>query len=109
MANRGHFPAIDPLESISRLADQVSDANHVTARRRILELMASHRESEELISIGAYAAGSNPMTDVAIALKPAIDAFLKQDKDDLTDFPLTCRTLCELAAESERLLQAAGG
>ncbi|MBC03959.1 MAG: hypothetical protein CMJ34_11765 [Phycisphaerae bacterium] len=109
LANRGHFPAIDPLESISRLADQVSDANHVTARRRILELMASHRESEELISIGAYAAGSNPMTDVAIALKPAIDAFLKQDKDDLTDFPLTCRTLCELAAESERLRQAAGG
>jgi len=109
LANRGHFPAIDPLESISRLADQVSDANHITSRRRLLELLASYQESEELISIGAYAKGSNPMTDVAMAVKPAIDAFLKQGKDERTDFPLTCRTVCELAAESERLRQALAG
>ena len=43
LANRGHFPAIDPLESISRLADQVSDANHITSRRRLLELLASYQ------------------------------------------------------------------
>jgi len=106
LAGRGHFPAIDPLESVSRLADQVSDPNHVTARRRLVELLAAHRESEELINIGAYAQGSNPVTDVAIGLKPAIDAFLRQDRDERTDFPLTCRALCELAAESERQRQA---
>ncbi|MCP4837532.1 MAG: FliI/YscN family ATPase [Phycisphaera sp.] len=109
LASRGHFPAIDPLESISRLADQVSDPNHITARRRLFELLASYRESEELISIGAYARGSNPMTDVAVALKPAMDTFLKQGKDDLTEFPLTCGALCELAAESERLRTSLGG
>lgn len=109
LASRGHFPAIDPLESISRLADQVSDPNHIIARRRLFELLASHRESEELISIGAYARGSNPMTDVAIALKPAMDTFLRQSKDDLTEFPLTCGALCELAAESERLRTSLGG
>jgi FliI/YscN family ATPase len=107
LATRGHFPAVDPLESISRLADQVSDPNHVTARRRVLELLSAHRESEELINIGAYARGSNPMTDVAIALKPRIDGFLRQEREDRAPFPATCRTLCELAAESERLRQAA--
>ncbi len=107
LATRGHFPAVDAIESISRLADQVSDPNHITARRRVLELLSAHRESEELINIGAYARGSNPMTDVAIALKPRIDAFLRQERDDRAPFPATCRALCELAAESERLRQAA--
>lgn len=107
LATRGHFPAIDPLESISRLADQVSDRNHLVARRRIIELLSAHRESEELINIGAYARGSNPMTDVSIALRPRIDAFLRQERAEATEFPATCRMLCELAAESERLRQAA--
>ncbi|MEE2972669.1 MAG: FliI/YscN family ATPase [Planctomycetota bacterium] len=107
LANRGHFPAIDPLDSISRVADQVSDANHITARRRVIELLSAHRENEELINIGAYARGSNPMTDVAIALKPSLDAFLRQESDERAEFPVTCRGLCELAAESERLRQAA--
>ena len=71
-----------------------------------LALLPAHRGSEELINIGAYAQGSNPVTDVAIGLKPAIDAFLRQDRDERTDFPLTCRALCELAAESERQRQA---
>ena len=107
LATLGHFPSVDAIESISRLADQVSDPNHIVARRRVLELLSSHHESEELINIGAYARGSNPMTDVAIALKPRIDAFLRQERDDRSPFPATCRALCELAAESERLRQAA--
>ena len=107
LASRGHFPAIDPLESISRLADQISDPNHVVARRRVVELLAAHRESEELINIGAYVPGSNPMTDVAIALRPRIDAFLRQLSEDRTTFPATCQAVCELAAESEQLRQAA--
>lgn len=109
LASRGHYPAVDALESISRLADQVSDPNHVVARRRVVELLAAHRESEELINIGAYVPGSNPMTDVAIALRPRIDAFLRQFGEDRTAFPATCQAICELAAESERLRQAAIG
>ncbi len=106
LASRGHFPAVDPLDSISRLADQVSDPNHAVARRRVIELLAAHRESEELINIGAYVPGSNPMTDVAIALRPKIDAFLRQLTEEQTPFPATCQTVCELAAESEQLRQA---
>merc|ERR1711965_1190888 len=79
LASRGHFPAIEPLDSISRVADQVSERNHEVARRRGIELLAAYRESEELINIGAYAAGSNPMTDVAIALRPRLDAYLRQE------------------------------
>ena len=109
LAARGHFPAIEPLDSISRLADQVSDRTHEVARRRILELLAAHRESEELINIGAYAPGSNVMTDVAIALKPKLDAFLRQDRSEQSSFPATCKALYELAAESEQLRLAASG
>ena len=87
----------------------MSDRNHEVARRRVLELLAAHRESEELINIGAYAAGSNVMTDVAIALKPRLDAFLRQDRGDCSTFPATCKTLFELAAESEQLRAAASG
>ncbi len=109
LAARGHFPAIESLDSISRLADQVSDQTHEVARRRILELLAAHRESEELINIGAYASGSNVMTDVAIALKPKLDAFLRQDRSEHSSFPATCKALYELAAESEQLRLAASG
>ena len=107
LASRGHFPAIEPLDSISRVADQVCDVHHITARRRLLELLSAYRESRELINIGAYARGSNPMTDTAIALKDHIDAFLRQDGHEASPLPETCKTLLELCAESERVRQAA--
>ncbi|MCH2162578.1 MAG: hypothetical protein MK085_11990, partial [Phycisphaerales bacterium] len=93
--------------SISRVADQVCDVHHITARRRLLELLSAYRESRELINIGAYARGSNPMTDTAIAMKDQVDAFLCQDTHEATALPETCRALLELGAQSERVRQAA--
>jgi flagellum-specific ATP synthase len=101
MAGRGYYPAVDPLESISRVANDVCDPHHIGARRQVLRLIAAYREVEELINIGAYARGSNRDCDIAIAIKPAIDKFLQQGMEERSDFPLTCRGLLELAAASE--------
>ena len=100
LAAKNHYPAINVLESISRVADDVCDDHHITARRQIIRLLAAYAEAEELINIGAYARGSNMMCDVAIAMKPAIDRFLQQSKQEQAAYPQTCRTLLELAATS---------
>ncbi len=102
LASRGHYPAIDVPDSISRVADVVCDPHHIAARRQILKLLAAYAEAEELINIGAYARGSNPDCDVAIAMKPAIDQFLQQRVEENADYPTTCKTLLELAKASER-------
>lgn len=102
LASRGHFPAIDLLESISRVADDVCDQHHIRARRTLLRLIAAYAESEELINIGAYAKGSDPTTDMAIAMKPQIDQFLQQATEACARFPETCRDLVDLAERCER-------
>lgn len=101
LAERVHFPAIDILGSISRVADQISDANHLAARRHVSRLLAAYREAEELIQIGAYAKGSSPDVDAAIAMRPAIDAFLKQGSHERTELPRTLRSLIELSLAAE--------
>lgn len=109
LAGRGHYPAIDLLESISRVADTVCDQNHNTARQLVMKLQAAYAEAEELINIGAYAHGSNPDCDVAIALKPKIDQMLRQQIDEVADYPQSCKRLIELAdlAQVEYERQAA--
>lgn len=102
LAMRGHFPAIDVLQSISRLADEVTDPHTHSARREIIRLMAAYAEAEELINIGAYARGSNMETDVAILLRDEIRGFLQQSRRDEASFPLTCRTLIEMAGAGEK-------
>lgn len=101
LAERSHFPAIDVLSSISRVADQISDPNHLAARRHVGRLLGAYREAEELIQIGAYAKGSNPDVDAAIALRPAIDAFLRQGATERADLPRTLRSLIELSLAAE--------
>jgi flagellum-specific ATP synthase len=115
LASRGHYPAVDLLESISRVADDVCDEHHVAARRDLQRLVAAHAEAEELISIGAYARGSNLDTDVAIEMKRDIDEFLRQG-DERCDYPGICRRLIELSGQAEHIAQqfreqrgAAGG
>jgi len=97
LAARGHFPAVDLTESISRVADVVCDEPHRVARQMITRLVAAWADAEELINIGAYAHGSNVDCDVAIALKPRIDAFLRQEVNQNAPYPETCRGLLELA------------
>src|SRR5690606_6436289 len=76
LAERGHFPAIDVLGSISRVAGEVTSSEHQAARRELLKVASSYRQVEELLNIGAYASGSNPEFDIAIQCKPAVDQLL---------------------------------
>lgn len=103
IAARGHYPAIHLLDSISRVADDVCDEPHIAARKEILKLIAAYEDAEELINIGAYAKGSNPVCDVAIELKSAIDGFLQQPTAEKAEYPNTCRRLIELAESSRQL------
>ncbi|MFH0976135.1 MAG: flagellar protein export ATPase FliI [Spirochaetota bacterium] len=79
LANKGHYPAIDVLASISRCMRDVTEKDHQKAAGQFRELLASYREAEDLINLGAYAKGSNPLVDKAIEMIGKINAFLKQD------------------------------
>jgi len=85
LADRGHFPAIDPLQSVSRVMPEVSDNRHIRAAMKIRELLADYREVEELVTLGAYERGSNPRFDRALTAYPVIQQWLVQDTDEVAD------------------------
>lgn len=80
LAERAHFPAVDVLQSISRVMPDVADQEHQLARQQIIRMVAAYREVEDLLTIGAYSPGSNPDYDLAIAIKPTIDQLLQQGR-----------------------------
>ncbi|MGY1592774.1 FliI/YscN family ATPase [Geodermatophilus sp. SYSU D00708] len=84
LATAGHFPAIDVLESISRVATAVVPPAQMADAREVRRLMGALRDVKELIEIGAYQAGSDPLVDRARQLAPAIDSFLQQPTGELT-------------------------
>jgi flagellum-specific ATP synthase len=78
IAARGHYPAIDVLESLSRLLTELVDGEQRAAVLAFRELLSAYRDHEDLISIGAYRAGSNAVVDTAIALLPEMHRYLRQ-------------------------------
>lgn len=86
LASAGHYPPIDVLGSVSRLMERVAHPGHRDAARRLRELLAAHADARDLISIGAYVRGSDPLVDSAIDLVPAINTYLRQPADDVTPF-----------------------
>ncbi|MGY1747460.1 FliI/YscN family ATPase [Blastococcus sp. SYSU D00695] len=84
LATTGHFPAIDVLESISRVAGAVVPPAQMADAREARRLLGALRDVKELIEIGAYQTGSDPLVDRARALSPALDAFLRQSMEDTT-------------------------
>lgn len=96
LAHQGHYPAIDVLDSVSRLADTVSSAEHVEHRRELVRLISAYKQVEDLVQIGAYSAGSNPRADKAIALKVRIDALLQQRVEDRAPFAESVQRLREV-------------
>jgi len=81
LANKNHYPAIDVLQSISRVMSSIITKEHKKLAGECKMLMATHREAEDLINIGAYKAGSNPDIDRAIEKMKEINGFLLQDVD----------------------------
>ncbi len=86
LANRGHYPAVDVMASVSRVMPEVVTPEHRAAAGRAIASMAVYRSAEDLINIGAYADGSNPEIDAAKRMKPALDEFLRQDMFERTTF-----------------------
>lgn len=78
LASRGHYPAIDVLESVSRLMIDVTSERHQKVAQKLRRVMAVYRDAEDLVNIGAYVKGSNPDIDTAIHLMPKIREFLQQ-------------------------------
>jgi flagellum-specific ATP synthase len=78
LSSRGHYPAIDVLESISRLMPEVTDEEHAQAIYALRDLLGAYRDHEELISIGAYRRGSNKRVDAAIDMQEEINRYLRQ-------------------------------
>lgn len=85
LASQGHYPAIDVLQSISRVMPMVVSEEHMDNARRFKELMADYNEVEDLINIGAYKIGTNPKVDEAIIKMPDIKSFLTQKVEDSFD------------------------
>ncbi|HZO96352.1 MAG TPA: FliI/YscN family ATPase [Gaiellaceae bacterium] len=105
LAHRGHYPAVDVLQSVSRLAGEVTPAEVREAAAELRELLAVHRQNEDLIAIGAYAAGTDARIDRAIALVPALEAFLRQPVDEHVPAAVTDGLLLELAAAAREPAQ----
>jgi len=78
LAHTGHYPAIDVLQSVSRLISEITTDEVRDAGTRLRSALAAYKEKEDLISIGAYQRGTDPLLDSAIVLRPRIDAFLRQ-------------------------------
>lgn len=100
LAHENHYPAIDILASVSRLMIDLVSEEHREAAARFRELLAVYKTNEDLINIGAYAAGSNPRIDQAIRVYPVFKDFLCQKVDEKTTFDETKQALLELMART---------
>lgn len=100
LSTRGHYPAIDVLESLSRLMPEVATPEHRQAAQLVRGLMASYRDHEDLISIGAYRRGSNPTVDTAIGMREAIDTFLRQRVEERASLDEACKALAALRQQA---------
>lgn len=96
LAARGHFPAVDIMQSSSRVMKAVASAEHVKLAQKLRETLAIYKDAEDLINIGAYKPGSNPKIDKAIKVIDSVNDFLKQRVEDPTNFTNTVRMLQQI-------------
>ena len=101
VAEMNHYPAIDILGSISRLFTEITDKEHQQAASKMRTLLATYRDSKDLIDVGMYQAGSNPRLDIAIELMPSINRFLQQSVKDSVNMENTIQTLKDMMANVE--------
>jgi flagellar biosynthesis/type III secretory pathway ATPase len=94
----GHYPAIDVLSSISRVANDVATPDQLSAAQKVREALAVYRQSEDLIQLGAYVSGSNAKLDSSIKARERILKFLRQEGRESVTLDQTVKGLCEIAA-----------
>jgi flagellum-specific ATP synthase len=98
IAAQNRYPAIDVLDSVSRLFTEICDPEHMQAAAKMRELMAVYQDARDLIDVGAYEHGSNPKIDMAIRMMPEIDGFLRQSVKDLVSMDSTIEQLKSMMA-----------
>lgn len=86
LAHKNHYPAIDILNSVSRLMPTIADKEHIETASKARNMLALYKESEDLINIGAYVKGQNKNLDLAVELQEEINNFLKQKIDESSEF-----------------------
>ena len=105
LAAAGHYPSIDILESKSRLRDHVIDPRHRRAADALMQLEAAYREKEDLVLVGAYQKGSDPVVDAALRLRGQMLGFLRQRPDEPTALEATRVALEAIARQAEGAIQ----
>lgn len=103
LAARAHYPAIDVLESISRVMPDIATSEHRQAAQSVRELMGAYRDHEDLISIGAYRSGTNPLVDAAITMMPEIQKYLRQTVDQSSSVDSARSELLAIAQRAQLL------
>ncbi|HPC33133.1 MAG TPA: flagellum-specific ATP synthase FliI, partial [Syntrophales bacterium] len=96
LANRGHYPAVDVLQSISRVMIDVVDEEQRHMANNIQNILATYRKAEDLINIGAYVKGSNPDIDYAVSMIDRVNDFLRQNIHDKVDMAKTKKQMYNL-------------
>lgn len=96
LTSKGHYPPINAMTSLSRVVPMVTDRAHINAANDLRELMAAYEDVEDLISVGAYKPGSKPKADRAVERWDRINAFLRQGRDEHSDWSTTLATLKEI-------------
>lgn len=99
MAHKNHYPAIDILQSISRVMSSIITKEHKVAAGKMKQVLATYQEAEDLINIGAYKAGSNPDIDFAIDKIRAVNAFLQQQTDEKYTFEESLQQMLDIFSE----------
>jgi flagellum-specific ATP synthase len=105
LAHENHWPAIDSLASISRSMNDVVTAEQTKSAGLLRRILAAWRESQDLVSIGAYRAGTNPLVDTALKLSEPIRQFLTQDRLENSTLEQTQDALTALTQTASQLLQ----
>ncbi|SUY47483.1 flagellum-specific ATP synthase [Clostridium putrefaciens] len=96
LAHKNHYPAIDILNSVSRLMPEIAEDEHKDAASFARDMLATYKDSEDLISIGAYVKGSNRKIDTAINYNEVLNAYLMQGVDEHSDFDFSVEKLINI-------------
>jgi len=99
LASQGHYPAVDVLQSLSRLMINVAGEEHMQYAQRLVDVLATYKRSEDLVTIGAYTRGANKKLDYALDKLDRIKAYLRQDWRERVDLQRSIEELKEIFAD----------